>query len=181
MKTQLGRRDWVRAALKALAAGGVQKVQVEPLARALGVTKGSFYWHYTDRRALLAALLEDWEQAATLSVIDRVEEHSGTPDERLWRLTEIAIRERYAAGELAIRAWADTDESAAEAVRRVDGKRLAYLQGLFREMGFDEETAAARSRLVYCALIGEPALSLEASRADRLALAARNHTMLIRR
>ena len=58
--TRLDAAAWVAAAFDALADGGIDAVRVEPLAKALGITKGSFYWHFADRRALLDAMLDAW-------------------------------------------------------------------------------------------------------------------------
>jgi AcrR family transcriptional regulator len=181
MRAQLGREDWVRAAIAALARGGVEAVRVEPLARRLRVTKGSFYWHFRDRPELLNALLDTWEARGTLAVIERVESLGGGPEQRLWRLFEIVVREGQGAGEHAIRTWARTDPAAAEVLRRVDARRIQYLEGLFRQLGFAEEEAQARARLVYCALVGEWAMGVPASLDRRLHLARLNHRILTAR
>ncbi|HEY2239319.1 MAG TPA: helix-turn-helix domain-containing protein, partial [Streptosporangiaceae bacterium] len=76
---------WVEAGLEALGAGGPEAVRVDPLARALGVTRGSFYWHFADRDALLTELLNAWERAATDDVLERVERHGGDARARLRR------------------------------------------------------------------------------------------------
>src|SRR3954454_25212776 len=65
--------DWTRAALDALARGGLSAVAVEPLAKELGATKGSFYWHFADRSALIAAALALWEQRDTDAIIAAVD------------------------------------------------------------------------------------------------------------
>ena len=74
--------DWSRAAFRALALGGVEAVAVEPIAAELGATKGSFYWHFKNRDALIAATLEEWERRLTDTVIERLE-RSADPAERL--------------------------------------------------------------------------------------------------
>src|SRR5438477_7765626 len=84
-ETRLSAQDWETAALEALADGGVAGVAVEPLARRLGVTKGSFYWHYADREALLAAALSRWEKSHTESIIAALADVRD-PRERLVRL-----------------------------------------------------------------------------------------------
>ena len=70
---RLGKEAWVAAAFRLLGRRGIAAVGVEPLAKALGVTKGSFYWHFTDRRALLQALLAYWEERETSAIIADVE------------------------------------------------------------------------------------------------------------
>ena len=176
---RLGREDWVGAALEALAEGGVEAVRVEVLARRLKVTKGSFYWHFQDRPALLAALREHWEAVATGAVIRKVEEGGGDAPTRLWRLMELTLPADGRV-DMAMRAWAAVDAAAADAVQRVDRTRIAYLEGLFAGMGLDAATVRARSRLAYFSLIGEFAVGVRAPVADRLAAGRLNHAMLVR-
>ena len=84
--------DWVDAAYSAMAEDGVGSVAVEPLARRLGVTRGSFYWHFKDRRALLEVTLERWERESTEAVIS-VTRSISDPMERFVRLAEEAFGE----------------------------------------------------------------------------------------
>ncbi len=137
-----------------MAAQGADAVRVERLAEALGVTKGSFYWHFKDRNALLEALLEAWQMQATYAIIDQVEANGGDCRARLTTLFTIVAR---VDGRLdrAIRTWAEQDPSARNALDQVDSRRLAYLETLFLGMGFSLPAANARARLVYHALIGQ--------------------------
>ena len=176
---RLGREDWIREALRLLAESGIEAVRVEPLARRLKVTKGSFYWHFADRPALLEALKVHWEAVATGAIIEEVEATGGDAAARLWRLTELTLPSDGRV-EMAMRAWAATDPAAAEAVRRVDGRRLEFLERLFRELGYGEATARARARLAYHSLIGAFAMGVRGDGAERLATARLNHAMLIR-
>jgi AcrR family transcriptional regulator len=77
--TRTPRSSWIDEGLRALAAGGPDAVRIEPLAQTLGVTKGGFYWHFEDRRALLEEILDTWERASVDEVIERVEGGGGTP------------------------------------------------------------------------------------------------------
>ena len=72
-RTRLKRQDWVDAALEAIADGGLAAVAVVPLAERLGATKGSFYWHFPSREALIEAALAAWEQTTTSAVIAEIE------------------------------------------------------------------------------------------------------------
>src|SRR5437667_12142563 len=83
--TRTPRDRWVDEGLRALAAGGPDAVRIEPLAQALGVTRGGFYWHFDDRRALLDEMLDAWEWATTDEVIERVESEGGDARTRLRR------------------------------------------------------------------------------------------------
>src|SRR5437763_8486771 len=88
--TRTPRSSWVHEGLRALAHGGPEAVRVEPLARALGVTKGGFYWHFEDRRALLEALLDAWERTLIDEVVATVEAGGGDARARLARLFSLA-------------------------------------------------------------------------------------------
>ena len=169
--------DWVKAAGRRLAAGGIAAVAIETLARDLGVTKGSFYWHFRDRAALLAVLLADWAWHATEPLLRRLEgapPAGRTPRARLSRLAATVAGEGAGALDPAIRAWAHHDPAAARAVQGVDEARLAFIAGEFRSLGFGPAAAWTRARLFYLHLLGEHALAFdELSLAQRLAEAER--------
>jgi AcrR family transcriptional regulator len=148
--------DWVDEGLKLLAQQGVDAVKVERLATALGVTKGSFYWHFRDRDALLAAMLERWEAISTQAVMVRIDAIGGTPAERLRTLIQSTSQIKRAARiEHAIRAWASRDKSARTVLQGVDATREAYVEGLLIEHGLSVAHAKLRARVLHLALIGE--------------------------
>src|SRR4029450_2004551 len=78
-RTRLSRQDWADAALEAIAEGGLAAVAVVPLAERLGATKGSFYWHFPSREALIEAALAAWEQTTTSAGIGEVDAASAEP------------------------------------------------------------------------------------------------------
>jgi AcrR family transcriptional regulator len=171
--------DWIKAAGRRLASGGIAAVAVEALARDLGVTKGSFYWHFRDRAALLKALLSDWEAGSTEPLLRRLQAPGQGPRARLGRLAATVAGEGAGALDPAIRAWARHDQAAAETVGRVDQARLAFIAGEFRALGFAPVAAWTRARLFYLHLLGEHALAFEArGLPERLAEAARVLTLL---
>src|SRR3954447_5694654 len=88
--TRTPRSSWIEEGLRALAAGGPDAVRIELLAQALGVTRGGFYWHFDDRRALLEEILDAWERASVDTVIERVESEGGDSRARLRRLSSLA-------------------------------------------------------------------------------------------
>ena len=165
-------------ALAVMAAEGVEAVRVEPLARALEVTKGSFYWHFVDRRALLDSVLVQWERLATEGVIERVEAAYDAPAERLRELTRIVFL-RGGRLDRAIRAWAAHDESAAKAIARVDAKRYEFVRGLLEEHGLSSRLAEVRARLLYTSLVGEQHTSLRLSRKRRVEWALANLELVL--
>ena len=160
-RKRLSAQDWVDAATAVLASGGVAAVAVEPLAARLGTTKGSFYWHFANRDALLEATLLEWERQATEDVIVLVDDE---PDARtrLHRLMGIALAgdperpgERM---ELTLLATAD-HPLVAPVLARVTARRLDYLERQFRELGFPAPEARRRCTLAYTAYLGHAQLA----------------------
>ncbi len=152
---RLDRQDWVSAALRTLHEEGVDQVRVERLAKALGVTKGSFYWHFRDRQDLLDKMLAYWFERMTQTVFDVANRFRGEPQERLLAVLEDITGHDRAGYDLAVRAWARNDASAAAAVRDIDQRRCDFLVQLFRDIGFDDDEAALRGRITYCFVLGE--------------------------
>lgn len=148
--------DWVAAAIQRLASDGVDSVKVETLAAQLGVSKGSFYWHFGTRQDLLDAMISAWEAMGTDSVIRAVEAHSVSPVERLRLLTTLTFAQPEFDGiELGMRAWARHDSAVAAVVRRVDARRVDYVSSLLEATGLDHEASLGRADLMYRTLIGE--------------------------
>ncbi len=169
-KTALTPDDWVKAAFRALSAGGSQALKVEAIAKALKVSKGSFYWHFRDASALKTAMLRHWQQAATHDVISDVADDGPDPQAQLKRLVAIATSERSAPyggvqAEAAIRDWARYDREVAEAQAKVDATRREFLRQLFAKSGVPPQQCVAYANILYAALIGLEQLS----RADVLA------------
>ncbi|HEY2889695.1 MAG TPA: TetR/AcrR family transcriptional regulator [Dongiaceae bacterium] len=175
--------DWIKTASRRLASAGSDALAIEPLAKAMGVTKGSFYWHFTDRPALLDAVIADWEARATSPLLERLRRSGREPSERLTALMHTVAAEGKGSLDPAMRAWAHSEAKAAAAVGRVDSARLAYIAGEFRTLGFSAIAAWSRARLLYLHLLGEHALSFgpaDASVDERLCEAKRVLALLLR-
>jgi len=140
-------------ALQVLAARGIDGVRVEVLSKELGVTKGSFYWHFKDRAALLDAVLQEWRRRATVAIIQRLEATHEPPLKRLHRLLRLqfdARRAEFGADiELSMRLWGRHDRRPAEVLREIDELRLRYIAGLLTELGIAREESRARAVLIY--------------------------------
>jgi AcrR family transcriptional regulator len=159
---RLSADDWTAAALVALSDGGVTAVAVEPLAARLGATKGSFYWHFRNRDALLAAALQRWERSETEDVIERVDAVPD-PHERVRTLFVLATgglpgRPRGSAVELALQAAA-AHPLVAPVLARVTRRRVDYLGTLFRALGLPPRAADHRALLAYTAYLGHAQLA----------------------
>jgi AcrR family transcriptional regulator len=158
VRTRLSRDDWTAAALRALATGGLAAVAIEPLAAALGATKGSGYWHFANRADLVNATLQRWEHDHTAAVIAQLD--SGAPPQD--RLADLFRRVMGHTGshsvEVALLASA-ADPAVADALQRVTGLRLDYLAGLFGELGFGASEARHRAVLAYTSYLGHAQLA----------------------
>lgn len=152
-KQSLSADDWAAAALDAMAAGGLEAVAIEPLARQLGVTKGSFYWHFANRDALIEAALTRWEREETDDIMVRVGDTTD-PYERIVRVFK-AANASYRSGRLYLALAAASDRpSIQEAVRRVSERRLAYLYECYRALGLSEGDARRWSTFAYATFMG---------------------------
>lgn len=152
----LGPEAWLTAAWNVMAREGVAGIRVEPLAAALGVTKGSFYWHFRDRAALLDALLDDWEERATRAVIVQVDASSCDARERLFTLMRLSTAAPEAPDiEHAVRAWGAHDAAVRKRLARLDRQREQYVSALLVSAGVEPDEASLRARMLYLALIGE--------------------------
>ena len=157
---RLSATDWEAAALDALAEAGLGGVAVEPLARRLGVTKGSFYWHFADREALLKAALSRWEASHTERVIASL---AGVrePRERLARLLGLAL----AGGpwdRIHIALSNANHPLVRDALARVTHRRLAYLESCYVDLGRPRAEARRSALLAYAVYVGLVHLRLEA-------------------
>jgi AcrR family transcriptional regulator len=186
--TRTPRTSWIDGGLRALAAGGPDAVRIEPLAEALGVTKGGFYWHFDDRGALLEEMLDTWERVVIDEVIKRIEGEGGGARAKLRRLFALASgaavssREANVSNralrkiELAIRDWARRDKAVAKRLRRVDNRRMQYMRSLFGAFCPDEDEVEVRCLLVMSLFVGSPLIAADhgaRSRADVRELALR--------
>lgn len=148
----LARADWIAAARTVLAEKGVAGVRVEVLARSLGVSKGSFYWHFKNRQELLDALLQAWADA-TDAIISKGQQCSSAA-EQLHQLFQSIEAAGGTSGEDMVQAWAKQDAKVAAKVQHVEQKRLAYLQAIFARAGFAQDQATQRAEISYLAFLG---------------------------
>jgi AcrR family transcriptional regulator len=154
----LGRKDWIEAAIAMLAEDNVEALRVDTLADRLGVTKGSFYWHFKGRDDLLLAVVETWRLRMTSETRELIVDTSGTPWERLERLIRIAIswRQDVPGGpfEMTLRDWARRDSKVAAIVRQVHQERIDFLRQLYRDAGLRDADADDYAELHMSFVIG---------------------------
>jgi AcrR family transcriptional regulator len=152
MSDQLSAKDWVDQGLKALASRGFTALKAEPLAKALRVSRGSFYWHFADIAAFHAAILARWHEVAAEQIIANVEAASKDEDPLALLLRRV-FGERLML-ERAVRTWASVDPAARAAVQTIDRRRLNYVEGLLAQSGLAAELARARAQILYWAFLG---------------------------
>ena len=152
-RQRLSREAWTAAALKALISGGVAAVAVEPLAPALGTTKGSFYWHFSDREELVRSALELWEAEQTTAVIDQLSA-LGEPGERLRALLTLVLAQDGGPDPVAQLFRDIAHPEVAAAVRRVTARRLDFVAGELQSTGMPRAEARRRAAVAVAAYIG---------------------------
>ena len=175
--SNLTRQDWINQGLQVLAESGVEAVRVEPLAKLMGVTKGSFYWHFKNRGDLLETIFQAWMKRQTYGIIEQVEELGSDATNKLLYLFELAVQDDGQV-ENAIRAWATHDAKIATLLAQVDQRRLDYTKDLFLQIGFAPAEALVRARMVYYALVGEFTIGTRSDQAERLAEIRLQHAIL---
>jgi AcrR family transcriptional regulator len=153
----LDRPAWIKGALAALSEEGHAGLRVETLAKRLHVTKGSFYWHFRDRRDLVDAVLDEWKDGRISDIRKQTTARPGEEMAALHHTIEVYSAGRNRKGlpiELAVREWARRDARAAAVVEEVDAERLACASRLFEKLSLTPAEAAARSVLLYAYVFG---------------------------
>ncbi|WP_077036582.1 TetR/AcrR family transcriptional regulator [Pelomonas sp. KK5] len=180
MPNPLTPEHWIEAATQLLVDGGAEHVRVDVIARQLGVTRGSFYWHFKDRDELLQRMLQAWRELATVQVNQRFSDASADPRELIHKLLSLPFRGRAALRaarvELAIRDWARRDPMARHAVDEADAMRVSYIAQCFSALGFSIPDARQRAQLLYAYELGESLMAHQGSaelKAQRSALMER--------
>lgn len=146
--------DWVQAGYVIVADEGLGALKLDRLCASLGVTKGSFYWHFTDMTAYREALIDAWAQLKDGERRDIENERDVDPRERLSHMMAGLVRPRQWSLERAMREWARSDETVAAAVRASDRRLLSAVRQAFRDYGFDADEADLRASATFAAGVG---------------------------
>lgn len=146
--------DWIQAGFDVLASGGPNALRIGRLCDQLEVTKGSFYWHFTDMRAYRAALAGAWgnlqdERRRRFEHMRHVD-----PRKRLAEMMQALVRPEHWALERSMRIWALADEEVQTSVRRSDDRVVAQVRQAFLDYGFDDEEATVRAAVLFAAGVG---------------------------
>ncbi|MFT6773730.1 MAG: AcrR family transcriptional regulator [Paracoccaceae bacterium] len=161
---------WIDAAYAVLIDQGVDAVKVMTLAKALNLSRTSFYWHFADRDALLAALLARWEGVNTGNLIARADAYAATITEAMFNLFDCWITPDLfdARFDFAVRTWARGDDALTATLARSDAARLAAIDAMFRRYGYPAAEADTRARTIYLTQVGYISMMTEEDRALRL-------------
>ena len=165
MTKRLTAQDWIDFGLTTLAHRGFDALKADVLARRLGVSRGSFYWHFADLGAFHASVIEHWKQVATEAIIADIERYE-SHEERLNALLRLAFG-HGAALEIRMRAWAESNAAAARALYDIDRRRRGYIERLLLEAGIAPALAATRTQVLYWTYLGA-ALSRSKLTGERL-------------
>jgi len=152
MTDQLTAKDWLNQGLKTLTERGFTALKAEPLAKAMGVSRGSFYWHFADVGAFHAAILKHWRDVAAEQIIANLEASSQNDNP-----LQVLLRQAFGSKltlEKAVRTWATVDPVARSAVQAIDRRRLSYVGSLFERSGVSPGAARARAQIFYWAFLG---------------------------
>jgi AcrR family transcriptional regulator len=146
--------DWIQAGFGVLAEEGIKSLKIDRLCSRLGVTKGSFYWHFTDIASYRIALVDAWGASR-----DEERRHFGTPTDipprqRLSQMMTTLVDAHHWTLERAMREWARTDEAVAASVRAADRRVLGAVRQAFLDYGFDTDEADVRAAATFAAGIG---------------------------
>lgn len=144
---------WAAEALRALSEGGIEAVRVEPIARRMGVTKGSFYWHFQAREDLIQAALSLWEERGT-SIVMAQTTAIDDPLARVQSLFDLAFSVRGAGGLLVQLAADKHNELVRPALERVTRRRISFIAEQFEALGLASEDAHQRALLCYSLYVG---------------------------
>ncbi|MEL7282204.1 MAG: TetR/AcrR family transcriptional regulator [Pseudomonadota bacterium] len=155
---------WIEEALRTLVTRGIDGVQITALARALKVTRGSFYWHFDTRDDLLAALINEWRARNTNVIVDAIAD-APTLDEGILELFAVWVDHTRFDPDLdsAVRAWAKHDATLSQIMTAEDDARINAIAAFFERFGYAGKEAFIRARVIYLTQISFYALGIDAS------------------
>ena len=177
----ISKAEWLEAGLKVLCEGGISAINVEGLAKSLGIAKAGFYWHFKNRDDLLRQLLDYWLHEITEVASENPQLLALEPKTRLRTLAKMIFEHDLARYEIAFHQWAMQDAGAARAVRKVNRVRLDYVRRAFSELGFTGDDLEMRTMLFVCYESRESSTFREISRKRRRELIAKRIDLLTKK
>jgi AcrR family transcriptional regulator len=176
---RLDRETWLAVALDFLAQTG-GRLRIAELVEHLGVSKGSFYWHFRDREDFVRSVLDYWARQFTNIVAETIDGIEDGPEQRLLAVMEMVVFQRLARYDVAMRALAAEEPLAAQSVQRVDQFRLDYARSLFLDMGFTNEEATMRAQTFIGFHSVEPSIISDESQEEMQDIIRRRHAFFVK-
>ena len=167
-RSRLGREDFLARSLEILSKDGESKLRIDRLVKALGVTKGSFYWHFENRSDFVVGLAEYWHRYTNERVFEELAKVDDGPKAQLIKIHELVTRYDLPKYDLVMRSWATHEPDVAKIVRSVDRERFEVVSGLFRRLGFEGEDLDIRTRTFIVTTSLWPAITQRESKKIRL-------------
>ena len=171
--------EWLARALDILSREGNARLRIDCLAKDMGVTKGSFYWHFKDRNDFVRKLADYWADHSTSQVIEAINRSGDNPQERLFVLMEFLWRKDFAKYDVCIRAWAAQEPEVVVIVKRVDKQRTDFVRSLFAEMGFTGLELEMRTQTFACFHSLELGILARGSKKERHKLLKVRHAFFV--
>lgn len=170
-RPESGEAAWLDAAHDLLAESGVEAITVMALAKRLGLTRTSFYWHFRDREALLDGVVDRWEAKNTGNLVARCQAYAESVVEAVFNLFDCWLDDRLfdARLDLAIRNWARNNPDLKRRLDAADATRLEALAAMFVRFGYGTHQAAIRANTVMYTQIGYISMTIEEDRRTRIA------------
>jgi len=174
-KDRLSKEEWLSHSLQALAGEGFTALKADKLAKSLGVSRGSFYWHFKDLKDFHTQVLETWKLVMvsnTIEQLEGVQPESGDSLDARAKLEQLITKANSndPSLEQSIRAWAFSDSDVRKAVAEVDSVCLQYLESLLQVMGFDDDLVQVKARIIYAGHIGNIMLGGEIAKNQKTLL-----------
>lgn len=168
-RSQLQRFDWLHQALEIFVGEGIEAVRITRLADDLGVTRGSFYWHFQNREELIDSLVSYWKDKNTAAITDSMTQASSLAD-GIFRFFETCIDSQQFDPrlDLALREWARRSAPIHALLDQEDAARIEALQQFFLRFDYPLPQALIRARVLYYSQIGFYALGTNESLNTRL-------------
>lgn len=166
---KLNKTQWLDHGLETLAQSGFTALKADKLVKTLGVSRGSFYWHFKNLADFHESLLKRWQDVMVHNIIQELESQENSATTKLNQLISLAVTSDQSL-EKAIRAWALNNPKVQTIANHIDQQRLEYIQSLLKSIGLNKDAALIRARVIYCGYLGQLMLSDSPSKSQKKAL-----------
>ncbi len=176
-KDRLSRKDWLDEALNVLSTEGNRLLTVESLCNRLGVSRGSFYWHFKSKDEFLDSIVDHWIEQSTIRITEELSSVELSARDRLLKLIEFIKQDEYCKHELPIRLWAIKQPNTLGAIEGMDRKRYEFVRALFEEIGFTDDELEMRTQTFVIYYSFSNALSIDMGEHDDRDALLRQHQL----